>query len=628
MCHLSRDLSISISALHKAARSYAEQGIPVFPCVPGTKRPATENGFKDATTDLAVIDALWAEQDYNLALSPEAAGWAVIDSDGGAVGEATWAALQAEHGLAPETYEVDTPGGGIHRYFAGSLPPSVGTEHKGLGPKLDTRGRGSYVLVPPSVVDGKFYRVRADRDMADVPAWIEPAAATFKQSVASAIDRSQFDSPINVDRATAWLRRQPAVEQGAGADSLTYDAACMLRDLGISPEKSLALMLDLWPCQPQDERYEPFIARKIDSAWAYAQNEPGAWGTAPPTETFSQALDKLGLITPGAEGRKPPFYVYRLPELAARPPLKWLVPELIPERSVGMIYGPPKSLKTFVALTISLPVAMHRDVIMVAGEGEDEAKERANAWCVLNGHGIDAPRLGIVADMPYASIEGQVDRFCAQVKEQGFAPCLIIIDTAARAMLGLDEQSAKDVGTFIAAMDAIKRKLDCAILLVHHTGKDAAKGARGSSALLAAVDYSAEVVRHERSHAVALWVRAMRNAPERERPWTWEGKPLAGTLAFQPIDRDAYDAITKGAKGLRPERVALALRSLEQPGKGPVEVTTMVLAEALLAPLEGESPEQHEEAKGRMANALSLGAKGALAAFAQGEGRGRVWRLP
>lgn len=607
-----------ISSRHLAAREYAAQGIPVFPCVPGTKRPAVENGFHDATTDLAQIDVWWGEADYNLAIPPEAAGWCVGDSDGGPIGEETWAKLQEEHGQAPETYTVRTPSGGLHRYYAGSLPPSVAK----LGPKFDTRGRGSYVLVPPSVVDGKPYEVLHDREIAPVPAWIEPTLAMFKQKVVTAVETA--DLPVNIARAVSWLQSRETVQQGDGADARTYEAAAMLRDLGISPEKSLELMLAHYKCEPQDDRFEPFIARKIESAWAYAQNEPGAWGIAPPADTFAAALDKLGLLGAGEGVQRPDFYPYTLEELEDEPPLEWVVPDLIPRRQWGMLYGPPKTFKTFLALTIILPVCEHEEVVFCAGEGAALVSARARAWRTLTGK--PTPGLRIVKKVPLAFDPSSVEALIAAIRAASLKPAVVVIDTAARSMLGLDEQSAKDVGLFVAAMEYIKTSLGCAVLVVHHTGKDASKGARGSSALLGGVDFSAEVQRHERTMAVAIRVRAMKDAAEREAPWTYEGKGFANTLVFQPTTREEHEAGTRGAKAIRPEAVTAALKTLGAVSDD-AAVVTHVLATAMVAPCEDETPEQRQEAVEAKARLLAAAARD-LAFYVIGEGRARRWRLP
>lgn len=144
--------SSKLSPRHKAALEYARNDIPVFPVEVGGKRPVTPHGFKDRTTDIDQINAWWGHADYNLALVPDDLGCYVIDIDG-SIGAATWAKLCAENGGAPKTITIKTPGGGWHLYFAGSLHPSVSK----LGEGIDIRSQGSYVLVPPSIIDGKEY---------------------------------------------------------------------------------------------------------------------------------------------------------------------------------------------------------------------------------------------------------------------------------------------------------------------------------------------------------------------------------------------------------------------------------------------------------------------------------------
>jgi putative DNA primase/helicase len=65
---------------------------------------------------------------------------------------------------------------------------------------------------------------------------------------------------------------------------------------------------------------------------------------------------------------------------------------------------------------------------------------------------------------------------------------LIVIDTFARIMAGADENSARDVGVAVGNCDRLVNEFNCAVALIHHAGKDTAKGARGSSALRAAAE--------------------------------------------------------------------------------------------------------------------------------------------
>jgi len=75
----------------------------------------------------------------------------------------------------------------------------------------------------------------------------------------------------------------------------------------------------------------------------------------------------------------------------------------------------------------------------------------------------------------------------------GIAVQLIVIDTLARCIGSGDENSAQYMSQFLAACDRIRLSTGATVLIVHHVGKSAQAGARGSSALLGAVDTAIEV---------------------------------------------------------------------------------------------------------------------------------------
>jgi len=81
---------------------------------------------------------------------------------------------------------------------------------------------------------------------------------------------------------------------------------------------------------------------------------------------------------------------------------------------------------------------------------------------------------------------------------------LIIIDTVARAVAGGDENSSTDMGRLIAACDQIRTETGAHVALIHHAGKDAAKGARGHSSLRAAVDTEIEITAEAPIHTLQI----------------------------------------------------------------------------------------------------------------------------
>src|SRR5436309_2556982 len=169
----------------KDALAYASIGLAVFPLTPGSKRPiAGSKGLKDATTDLAKIGLWWGHQypDANIGVATGAiSGTVVLDVDvkpwKGVHGDKTLAALVSEHGTLPPTPEQTTWSGGTQYVFAHA--PGVRNSAGRLGPGLDIRGEGGYIVAAPSTVtddgrSGTYVWVRSpfDRTLAPMPEWL------------------------------------------------------------------------------------------------------------------------------------------------------------------------------------------------------------------------------------------------------------------------------------------------------------------------------------------------------------------------------------------------------------------------------------------------------------------------
>src|SRR5262249_40925336 len=92
-----------VSEVLDAALVYARRGYRVFPCVPGTKKPYTTNGFKDATRDEGMIEGWWREWPTALIGTPDTCTVDIETKPDGPNGWETWHQLVAEHGepIAP-----------------------------------------------------------------------------------------------------------------------------------------------------------------------------------------------------------------------------------------------------------------------------------------------------------------------------------------------------------------------------------------------------------------------------------------------------------------------------------------------------------------------------------------------
>ncbi|MEU3858070.1 bifunctional DNA primase/polymerase [Streptomyces sp. NPDC028722] len=179
-----------------SALAAAERGWPVIPLHPGSKRPVGHaervcpgtgrcaGGHRTpeerATTDPDLIRAAWAHRPYNVGIATGPAGLLVIDLDpakaeepkGAPDGATSLQALCERAGqVLPETYRVRTARG-EHLYF--TAPPRVRLKCSvdRLGPHIDTRAWGGYVVAPGSTTPDGTYEVAHDAPVAELPDWL------------------------------------------------------------------------------------------------------------------------------------------------------------------------------------------------------------------------------------------------------------------------------------------------------------------------------------------------------------------------------------------------------------------------------------------------------------------------
>lgn len=195
-------------------------------------------------------------------------------------------------------------------------------------------------------------------------------------------------------------------------------------------------------------------------------------------------------------------------ELLRQPAPSWRVLRLIPTRGLVVLWGASGSGKTFAVLDLScaivrgLPWAGRRTrqgtVAYIAAEGQ--LRERIDAYIKANDlHEDDLLRLRVLDSAvnllePDADVEhlGESLRRIA-IETGGIAA--IVIDTLNRVMPGGDENSSEDMGMVVSAAKRLEAEFGCAVIFVHHSGKDESKGSRGHSSLKAATDAELSVKR-------------------------------------------------------------------------------------------------------------------------------------
>lgn len=232
------------STILDAALAYAERGCKVFPLQPNTKIPFPgTNGVKDATDNADTIRAWWnVHPDANLALAcGEPSGIWVVDVDVGHKQGVDGFATLARAGITlPETIYQNTPSGGRHYLYRlddGDKPPR---NKNSFMPGIDIRGTGYYIVLAPSVIDGKEYVLR-DGTMATFPDAMRPKEN--KSATLMPWDAPPPPTSSVADRARAYLRQcDPAVQGMGGHNALLWAAQAMVVGFKLSDAEALQLL--------------------------------------------------------------------------------------------------------------------------------------------------------------------------------------------------------------------------------------------------------------------------------------------------------------------------------------------------------------------------------------------------
>ncbi|MEO0957087.1 MAG: AAA family ATPase [Pseudomonadota bacterium] len=412
------------------ALDYARRGLPVFPCGPD-KRPLVR--WRDeATADEATVNAWWQRWSTAMVGLPTGSttGLFVVDLDvnretGECVGEASAEALGIAEALesAPS---VRTPSGGRHFYFSEEGFKNTASR---IGPGIDTRGEGGFVIAPGSVSPSGAYdwigRPAVDRELPPIPGTIrsllvrpadraerpapdrrdEPATDAEVEAALAWIDPDcPYDAWISVlqalhahfgaaglEIADGWSQRgrkyEPgcvekrwrgfSTEGGIGIGTLFKIAADAGADLGeIAREHGAGAALE--DCGP---------SIRLVRVGGIPVPPPGPW----PKDWPSPAEMKAGARPPGAEAQaehRPLFSPASMLADQPVPPRAWHVEDLIPSNTVTMIGGAGGTGKSLLALQLAVAtatrgpwigldvVAPGRALFMSAEDDRDELHRR------------------------------------------------------------------------------------------------------------------------------------------------------------------------------------------------------------------------------------------------------------
>lgn len=492
----------------EAALSLSRRGFLVFPIAAGGKSPPLVKNWQHvATTDEKVIRSWWTQwPQANVGIHCD--GWLVVDVDPKKGGYESLARLELELEL-PATYEVSTPSGGRHLYYRLSDEHHCRNGVDVLGPGLDVRTTGGYVLgAGSSLLDG-VYRAHREGDACFVPGALA-ARCVAPQVPDRPLAPVQTDADAAVARAVDFLRTHPVAVEGHGGDHHTFRTVCRVRDFGVPEERADEALRD-WNerCVPPWDAGE--LAVKVANAYQYAQDAAGkltpeALGfevvpqSLPPVEK-SEVKQTVAteLMHPADVG---------LDEILGA---EYLIKGVLERQSNAVLFGHWNVGKTFVVLDMAASIATGTPwfekrvkqgrVLYLGYEGQRAMKKRmlalrgkypqlADRTVPFEWHPMRLPLTqGTGVDELGAILAAFIERHKA-------APDLLVIDPLANA-LGGDDADANLMGSLNTCVAEIMRKQRCTVLRVHHSGHGNQDRARGHSSLPAGVDTEIRVDEQE-----------------------------------------------------------------------------------------------------------------------------------
>jgi hypothetical protein len=228
---------------------------------------------------------------------------------------------------------------------------------------------------------------------------------------------------------------------------------------------------------------------------------------------------------PPASDPRAPFPVRRVHDVEPRSSeQRWLVDQLFARASVGLLGGPPKAFKTWVAAELALAVATGTPAfgrfaapepgpVLFFGAEDPPPDLRMRFDGIARARHLDLAQAPLLLlDIAQLRLDDarHLDRLRRTLARH--KPRLLVLDPFVRLVAGLDENSARDVSAVLGALRTLQREHEVTVLLVHHMRKSPAshpaQQLRGSGDFSAWADSGLYLTRHDDDRVLTVEHRA------------------------------------------------------------------------------------------------------------------------
>jgi hypothetical protein len=602
------------------ARLYRANGVQIVPCKNKIPRLKSWKEYQNALVPDVQFEAWYGHagefaQSYDMGMLTGTASGRVlmIDLDiykaGGYAAAAWWQGLMAVHNnrVELETWKQITGGGGLQMFFL--YPPdwkfAVNAQ---TDLNIDIKCQGGFAVLPPTRHEsGKSYAWVDGFSPWEIPIALAP------DWLLEAVERLIREHGGGSQASEAGQSRPSAANPGQAGQ---YDA------FGHQTDGRESFMRDLvwgsivdWyrecPIKPSDgesvakarEKYQVYEAQvnpqgayqagtsktaalenegrgptEFGSKWHHAMKQ---WDTKVAEEAkkpsakignksgYTDYTEEFAKAEQQAEATGDIFPFLDINQILDKEDPVWVVDGIINERALGFIFGPPSSLKTFIALDLALSMAArlpqwwnrgisrHGAVVYLCREGTSSFKQRIQAWEIW--------RKCMVRGIPFYLIEhpcnfmdpGDVGKAVATIRaiatKAGVNVAAVMVDTVSRVLPGAEENLQKDMTLFVRACELIQHEFHCIVVGVHHTNKNGA--IRGSTVLPGAGDFLLETRRETGQMAGMMVLQKVKDGedgvelPFRVNKVDVPGGIVARTSLVVDPDGDARPASAADAAG-------------------------------------------------------------------------------
>lgn len=448
-----------------------------------------------------------------------------------------WRGVMAEHNndMELETCQQVTGGGGRQLFFRAPPEWLAPTNKTPIG--VDIRGQGGFAVLPPSHhISGTPYAWKDgaspwECELADAPAWL-------LEEVSELVERFGGDQHRQLGSTAPVVSTESPAEDfnsfGARVDGRDHYMRDLIwaaivnwrRECPIPPTEaeSQTRMKEVWTVyerrtksrlptsdgasnanllEREGRGYTLFMEkwRRAMGKWgtdiAEASQRPLAkdeWREA--TEVHRQVVDQV----PGR------FIFEKIGDLRKLPPAQWLVKDWVPEGATGIFYGKWAAGKSFIGFDLALHLAYGMTdwhgatlpgtpchVLVIAREGHQGFVNRVDAFKKHHGLVDDDDHITFMRGSVSFMRDEDFAALVAAIKADATPYQLVIVDTVARVLPGVDMNEQGTVTTFMERIGVIGAVTGAASIGVHHQNKTG--GMMGSTYFEANADFVFEVSR-------------------------------------------------------------------------------------------------------------------------------------